>query len=71
MAQMNHFTASRLNDPTHDINSGIIAPGLFGVGIAFPQQTTSPLGGKELNVGLYKFMNDIRKVMPLWLRYGL
>lgn len=62
---------NRLKFKDYDINTGIIAPGLFGVGIAFPQQTISPLGGQELNVGIYKFMNDIRKVMPLWLQYGL
>ncbi|MCH9643398.1 MAG: FAD/NAD(P)-binding protein [Gammaproteobacteria bacterium] len=60
----------RINFKNYDINTGIIAPGLFGVGIAFPQQTVSPFGGAELNVGLYKFMKDIRKVMPVWLQYG-
>ncbi len=55
----------------HDANTGIIAPGLFGAGIAFPRQVIDPFGGKELNVGLFKFMNDIRAMVPLWLEYGL
>ena len=55
----------------HDANTGIIAPGLFGAGIAFPRQVIDPFGGKELNVGLFKFMNDIRAMVPLWLQYGL
>lgn len=55
----------------YDANTGIIAPGLFGAGIAFPLLKTDPFGGKEMSVGLYKFMKDIRSVMPLWLRYDL
>ena len=55
----------------YDVNTGIIAPGLFGAGIAFPLLKIDPLGGMEMSVGLYKFMQDIRSVMPLWLRYAL
>ena len=55
----------------YDPNTGIIAPGLFGSGIAFPRHKTDPLGNKEPSVGLYKFMNDIREVLPLWSQYGL
>jgi len=55
----------------YDSATGIIAPGLFGVGIAHPQLTTPPFGHPELNVGLWKFMHDIRKVMPIWKQYDL
>jgi thioredoxin reductase len=55
----------------YDKTNGIIAPGLFGVGLAYPQVKKDPFGNSELSVGLYKFMNDIRSVMPLWLEYGL
>jgi len=55
----------------YDANTGIIAPGLFGAGIAFPRLKTDPLGGTELSVGLYKFMNDIRETIPIWKEYGL
>lgn len=50
--------------------TGIIAPGLFGVGIAFPEGKTDPLGNFELNVGLWKFMVYLDRVLPLWLRYN-
>jgi hypothetical protein len=36
----------------YDRSSGIIAPRCFGVGIAFPQQKTDPLGNVENLVGL-------------------
>jgi len=42
---------------------------LFGVGIDFPQKTIFSIGGAELNVGLFKLMHDIRKVMTLCLQY--
>ena len=53
----------------YDPKTGIIAPGLFGTGIAFPRLKTDPLGNQEFNVGLYKFMNDIREILPIWQRY--
>jgi cation diffusion facilitator CzcD-associated flavoprotein CzcO len=55
----------------YDPYTGIIAPGLFGTGIAFPQVTIDPFGNKELNVGLYKFMQDIKKALPIWKRYDI
>ena len=55
----------------YDKHTGIIAPGLFGCGIAFPQVNKNPLGIEELNVGLNKFMRDIKKMLPIWRRYGL
>ncbi|OIN83322.1 FAD-dependent oxidoreductase [Francisella sp. TX07-6608] len=57
----------RIYDPT----TGIIAPGLFGAGIAFPRRVTDPNGNVELNVGLFKFMKDIRHFLPLWLNYDI
>lgn len=57
----------RVYDPT----TGIIAPGLFGAGIAFPCKVADPNGNVELNVGLYKFMKDISRMLPLWMEYGL
>lgn len=59
-------------DATHyDRNYGIIAPGLFGCGIGFPREVTDPNGNKELNVGLYKFMNDLNDWLPTWMRYHI
>lgn len=55
----------------YDPHTGIIAPGLFGTGIAFPQFAIDPHGNKELNVGLNKFMRDIKKVLPIWQQYNI
>ncbi|MED7787718.1 FAD-dependent oxidoreductase [Francisella sp. 19X1-34] len=55
----------------YDPTTGIIAPGLFGVGIGFPQKVTDPNGNVELNVGLFKFMKDIKRMLPLWTRYDI
>ncbi|GJM06346.1 MAG: pyridine nucleotide-disulfide oxidoreductase [marine bacterium B5-7] len=55
----------------YDTSCGIIAPGLFGTGIGFPKKVTDPNGNQELNVGLWKFMNDIRHALPIWMQYGL
>lgn len=54
----------------HNVHNGIIAPGLFGFGIAFPKQTIDPFGSREESVGLWKFMKHINNVLPIWLRYG-
>lgn len=57
--------ALEYNDTT-----GIIAPGLFGIGIAFPEGKYDPLGNFEHNVGLWKFMVYLDRILPIWLRYG-
>lgn len=49
---------------------GIIAPGLFGLGIAYPELKSDPFGNKEYQVGLWKFMVYLNKVLPIWLRYS-
>lgn len=46
--------------------SGERIPGLFGAGIAFPQRVTDPEGNVEYAVGLFKFMNFLKKVVPEW-----
>lgn len=51
--------------------TGIIAPGLFGIGIAFPEKRTDPLGNSSYNIGLWKFMTYLDRVLPIWLRYTL
>lgn len=59
-----------INLNSYDVHSGIIAPGLFGTGVGFPKQVMSPMGHIEMNVGLWKFMQDMRIMMPVWLQYG-
>lgn len=53
-----------------DAATGILAPGLFGLGIAFPEYWIDPLGSGQYRVGLRKFMQRLDTVLPLWLRYG-
>jgi len=48
---------------------GIIAPGLFGLGIAFPESKLNPVGLLEYRVGLWKFMDYLQRVLPIWLKY--
>jgi cation diffusion facilitator CzcD-associated flavoprotein CzcO len=50
-------------------NNGILAPGLFGLGIAFPERAVDRYGYVEYRVGLKKFMDYLDAVLPLWLRY--
>ncbi|KTD46286.1 FAD-dependent oxidoreductase [Legionella quateirensis] len=49
---------------------GIIGPGLFGLGIAYPELKTDPSGNEELQVGLWKFMVYLNRVLPIWLKYS-
>ena len=49
--------------------NGIIAPGLFGLGIAFPAYAVDAYGYGQYRVGLKKFMDHLHDVLPLWLRY--
>jgi len=50
---------------------GIIAPGLFGLGIAFPESYRNSFGIVEERVGLWKFMDFLNRILPVWLQYGL
>ena len=54
----------------HNATNGILAPGLFGLGIAFPAYATDPLGFAQHRVGLQKFMRHLTAVLPLWLKYS-
>ena len=53
----------------YDDRTGIIAPGLFGLGIAFPQAQFNRLGQLEHRVGLWKFMDYLNSVLPIWFEY--
>ncbi|OBH86083.1 pyridine nucleotide-disulfide oxidoreductase [Mycobacterium scrofulaceum] len=50
--------------------NGILAPGLFGLGIAFPEYAEDPYGYGQYRVGLKKFMDHLDAVLPLWMVYG-
>lgn len=48
--------------------TGEIAPNLYGVGIAFPQGAHDRAGNFEYRVGMWKFMDHISTVLPLWMK---
>jgi cation diffusion facilitator CzcD-associated flavoprotein CzcO len=54
----------------YNATNGIIAPGLFGLGIAFPSYGEDPYGYGQYRVGLKKFVDHINAVLPLWLDYS-
>jgi hypothetical protein len=56
-------------DTQHNRHVGIIGPGLFGFGIAYPESKADPLGSIESQVGLWKFMLYLNKVLPVWFKY--
>ncbi|MDF1757270.1 MAG: FAD-dependent oxidoreductase [Legionellaceae bacterium] len=49
---------------------GIIGPGLFGLGIAYPEKKSDPFGNCELQVGLGKFMKYLDRIIPTWMQYS-
>ncbi|MCH9622088.1 MAG: hypothetical protein S4CHLAM20_15230 [Chlamydiia bacterium] len=55
---------------TYNDKTGIIAPGLFGFGIAFPQAQYDPLMNLEHRVGLWKFMDYLNTILPIWFQYA-
>ncbi|WP_409428838.1 pyridine nucleotide-disulfide oxidoreductase [Mycobacterium sp. SMC-11] len=54
----------------YDPVNGILAPGLFGVGIAFPEYGIDSFGSGQYRIGLIKFMQRLNGALPLWLQYG-
>ena len=50
----------------HNPHHGIIAPNIYGIGIAYPEKVQDEFGNVEFNVGMFKFANFIDKVFPLW-----
>lgn len=60
--KVNGTTSFKYNE-----KNGMIAPGLFGLGIAFPEATVDRYGTLEHRVGLWKFMDYLDRVLPLWL----
>jgi len=63
--------AHQIGELTHNQSNGIIAPGLFGLGIGFPQRIEDRFGNVEYNVGLWKFMTYLDAILPLWMKYPL
>lgn len=65
-----HIHVEGLHTLEYNSKNGIIAPGLFGVGIAFPEAKHDRYGTLEYRVGLWKFMEYLNHIMPVWLKYG-
>lgn len=53
----------------YDQHTGIMAPGLFGCGIAYPEAYVTPLNAVSHRVGLWKFMDYLNRMLPIWIRY--
>jgi hypothetical protein len=51
--------------------TGILAPGLFGTGIAYPLMVYTKPGLGEYAIGIWDFVLQLDEVLPLWLRYGI
>ena len=66
-----HISIADISLHDYDQSNGIIAPGLFGLGIGFPIIVTDPFGHQEANVGLWKFLKNMRRTLPIWQRYAL
>lgn len=49
-----------------DKETGEAIPGMYGAGIAFPERVVDPEGTVEHAVGLFKFMNFMKRVVPHW-----
>lgn len=59
-----------MDEIIYNDKNGIIAPGLFGLGIAFPEAKTDRFGNIEHRVGLWKFMDYLNQILPIWLKYS-
>jgi hypothetical protein len=64
-----HLPSQDIDCRKYDAHTGIIAPGLFGLGIAYPELVVDRYGVSEWSIGLFKFSNYLTKVLPLWMRY--
>lgn len=65
----NALTIGDDNQLDYNPHAGIIARGLFGLGIAYPEHRCDPIGNQEIQVGIWKFMTYLNKIMPIWLNY--
>lgn len=48
-------------------SNGILGTRLFGIGIAFPAHYTDPLNNKEKPIGLSRFLEYAKRVVPIWI----
>jgi len=60
---LNSSVSLNYNDVT-----GVIAPRLFGIGIAFPEKYVDQLGNVEHRVGINSFMEYAQRMVPEWVK---
>lgn len=65
----NSIIIERYEQTNYNPHLGIIGPGLFGLGIAYPEIKADPFGCVESQIGLWKFMAYLNKIIPVWLKY--
>lgn len=65
----NNISINGYDSALYNPHVGIIGPGLFGFGIAYPELKADPFGNIEPQVGLWKFMIYLNKALPVWLKY--
>lgn len=53
--------------PITQTECGMIAPRLFGIGIAFPEKITFPNGDEGNCIGVNCFINYAQKIIPEWI----
>lgn len=54
-------------NPSYCKETGMLAPGLFGCGIAYPQMKLDRVGNLTQRIGLWKFMDDLNALLPAWI----
>ncbi len=52
----------------YDGSSGIIAPHLFGIGIAFPEKIYDQVSNYQLGIGLNDFIEYAQRILPSWIQ---
>lgn len=67
--ERNELPAINSTTPIEHYNptNGLIAPRLFGIGIAFPEQRVNQYGDKETRIGLDSFMDYAHRLVPQWV----
>jgi len=67
--QRNTIILGNYEHMNYNPHVGIIGPGLFGLGIAYPEKKSDPFGSMEMQVGMWKFMKYLTHIMPVWFKY--
>jgi len=62
-----HISVEGMKTLEYNNKNGMIAPGLFGLGIGFPEARHDRQGNLEYRVGLWKFMEYLNQLMPVWI----